>query len=135
MALDNKRKQLAMVAEDEWLQPVEEAVNERYDIYCAHLAEIERSGSIVDYANGYRYFGWQYDEDMAGWWFREWLPAAYDVYIFGDFNNWQRTQLRLNKDAHGVWSIFLPDAMYSFRLTHGSLYKLHIHGQIGRAHV
>ena len=120
-----------MVAEDEWLQPVEEAVNERYDIYCAHLAEIERNGSIVDYANGYRYFGWQYDEDMSGWWFREWLPAAYDVYIFGDFNNWQRTQLRLSKDVHGVWSIFLPDAMYAYRLTHGSLYKLHIHGQNG----
>ncbi|MBR2443183.1 MAG: 1,4-alpha-glucan-branching enzyme, partial [Rikenellaceae bacterium] len=129
--VEKKRKQLAMVAEDEWLQPVEEAVNERYDAYCRHLADIERNGSTVDYANGYRYFGWQYDEDMLGWWFREWLPAAYDVYIFGDFNNWQRTQLRLNKDVHGVWSIFLPDAMYEFRLTHGSLYKLHIHGQNG----
>ena len=129
--VENRRKQLAMVAEDEWLQPVEGAVNERYDAYCQHLAEIERGGSIVDYANGYRYFGWQYDEDMSGWWFREWLPAASDVYIFGDFNNWQRTQLRLNKDTHGVWSIFFPDAMYEFRLTHGSLYKLHIHGQNG----
>ena len=88
---EKAKKQLAMVAEDEWLQPVEEAINERYETYCAHLADIERSGSIVDYANGYRYFGWQYDEDMSGWWFREWLPAAHDVYIFGDFNNWQRT--------------------------------------------
>ena len=128
---EKTKKQLAMVAEDEWLQPVEEAINERYSTYCAHLAEIERGGSIVDYANGYRYFGWQYDEDMSGWWFREWLPAAHDVYIFGDFNGWQRTQLRLSKDVHGVWSIFLPDAMYSYRLTHGSLYKLHIHGQNG----
>ena len=65
------KKQLAMVAEDEWLQPVEEVINERYNAYCEHLADIERSGSIVDYANGYRYFGWQYDEDMSGWWFRE----------------------------------------------------------------
>ena len=89
--VENKRKQLAMVAEDEWLQPVEEAINARYDMFCKHLADIERNCSIVDYANGYRYFGWQYDEDMSGWWFREWLPAAHDVYIFGDFNNWQRT--------------------------------------------
>ena len=129
--VESKRKQLAMVAEDDWLQPVEEAVNARYDMYCIHLADIERNGSIVDYANGYRYFGWQHDDDMSGWWFREWLPAAKDVYIFGDFNGWQRTQLRLNKDVHGVWSIFLPDAMYSYRLTHGSLYKLHIHGDNG----
>ena len=129
--IENNEKRLAMVAEDEWLQPVEEAVNARYETYCSHLADIERNGSIVDYANGYRYFGWQYDEDMSGWWFREWLPAAKDVYIFGDFNSWQRTQLRLNKDVHGVWSVFLPDAMYSYRLTHGSLYKLHIHGENG----
>ena len=129
--IESNEKRLAMVAEDEWLQPVEETVNARYETYCSHLADIERNGSIVDYANGYRYFGWQYDEDMSGWWFREWLPAAKDVYIFGDFNSWQRTQLRLNKDVHGVWSIFLPDAMYSYRLTHGSLYKLHIHGENG----
>ena len=126
-----EHKRLAMVAEDEWLEPVEAEVVRRHEMYLARLADIERSGSIVDYANGYRYFGWQYDEDMSGWWFREWLPKAHDVYIFGDFNNWQRTQLRLSKDVHGVWSIFLPDAMYSYRLTHGSLYKLHIHGDNG----
>ncbi|MBQ1225106.1 MAG: 1,4-alpha-glucan-branching enzyme, partial [Alistipes sp.] len=123
--------ELAMVAEDDWLKPVEAEVVRRHDMYLESLAAIEGGGSIVDYANGYRYYGWQYDEDMSGWWFREWLPAAYDVYIFGDFNNWQRTQLRLNKDTNGVWSIFFPDAMYAYSLTHGSLYKLHIHGQNG----
>lgn len=122
---------LAMVAEDDWLKPVEAEVVHRHEMYLKSLAAIESSGSIVDYANGYRYYGWQYDEYMSGWWFREWLPKAHDVYIFGDFNGWQRTQLRLNKDANGVWSIFFPDAMYEGRLTHGSLYKLHIHGDNG----
>ena len=29
------------------------------------MARIESaSGSIVDYANGYRYFGWQRDEEL-----------------------------------------------------------------------
>lgn len=31
----------------------------------------------------------------------------------------------------GVWSIFLPDAMYAGRLVHGSLYKLRVHGADG----
>ncbi|MBQ5352841.1 MAG: 1,4-alpha-glucan-branching enzyme, partial [Alistipes sp.] len=127
-----EKSSLRMVAADEWLQPVEEEIVRRHDGYLSRLEAIERSsGSIVDYANGYKYFGWQYDDMMSGWWFREWLPEAYDVYIFGDFNGWQRTQLRLNKDANGVWSIFLPEAMYGYRLTHGSLYKLHIHGANG----
>src|SRR5699024_1988919 len=58
-------------------------------------------------------------------------PAAQDVYLFGDFNGWQRTQLRLRRDCEGVWSIFLPDAMYAGRLVHGSLYKLRVHGADG----
>ena len=125
-------KTLPIIAADEWLQPVEEQIVERHNRYLSHLQNIENNcSSIVDYANGYKYFGWQYDDMMCGWWFREWLPEAYDVYIFGDFNGWQRTQLRLNKDTNGVWSIFLPEAMYGYRLTHGSLYKLHIHGANG----
>ena len=123
---------LPMVERDEWLHPVEGEVNFRYQRYQDALHKIcDTSGSIVDYANGYRYYGWQHDDTLRGWWFREWLPAAYDVYLFGDFNNWQRTELRLNKDRSGVWSIFLPDAMYADRLTHGSLYKIHVHGENG----
>ena len=130
--MKQQNKSLPMVERDEWLKPVEEEINYRYKLYTDRLADIERSaGSISDYANGYRYFGWQHDDAMQGWWFREWLPEAKDVYIFGDFNSWQRTQLRLDRNREGVWSIFLPDAMYGQRLTHGSLYKLHVHGANG----
>ena len=125
-------KRLAMVAADEWLHPVEDEINRRYELYLNRLTDIEKTaGSISNYANGHHYFGWQRDEAMQGWWFREWLPEAKDVYIFGDFNNWQRTELRLQRNREGVWSIFLPDAMYAARLTDGSLYKLHIHGHNG----
>ena len=123
---------LKFVADDEWLHPVEDEINRRFTMYVSRLEDIKRSsGSLVDYANGYRYFGWQRDELMRGWWFREWLPEAKDVYIFGDFNHWQRTELRLQRSRDGVWSIFLPDAMYAERLTDGSLYKIHVHGENG----
>ncbi|MFI3280955.1 MAG: alpha amylase C-terminal domain-containing protein [Rikenellaceae bacterium] len=130
--MDKQKKRLPLVASDEWLLPVEDEINYRHELYEQHLADIEASsGSIADYANGYHYFGWQRDEMMKGWWFREWLPEAKDVYIFGDFNSWRRTELRLSRDSVGVWSIFLPDAIYAYRLTHYSLYKLHIHGGNG----
>ena len=123
---------LPMVERDEWLHPVAEQVADRHNRYVARMNAIEQqAGSIVDYANGYRYYGWQWDDALDGWWFREWLPEAYDVFIFGDFNSWQRTQLRLDKNRDGVWSIFLPNAMYGHLLTHGSLYKLHVHGKNG----
>ncbi len=123
---------LKMVERDAWLRPVERQLLARHEAYERRLGEIRRAaGSLADYANGHRYFGWQYDPVLEGWWFREWLPGAYDVYLFGDFNDWQRTELRLDKDTHGVWSIFLPDAMYAHRLRHGSLYKIHVHGRNG----
>ena len=130
--IENKKPLLPVVGRDEWLLPVADEVARRHDDYLRVLGEIEASaGSLADYANGHRWFGWQRDDDLQGWWFREWLPEAFDVFLFGDFNNWQRTQLRLDKGADGVWSIFLPDAMYGDRLTDGSLYKIHVHGHNG----
>ena len=130
--MESSHKVLAMVERDEWLQPVADKIADRHERYLKRMAAIEsQAGSIVDYANGYRYYGWQWDDTLSGWWFREWLPEAYDVFIFGDFNSWQRTQLRLEKDRNGVWSIFLPEAMYGHLLQDGSLYKLHVHGANG----
>ncbi|MEG1622641.1 MAG: alpha-amylase family glycosyl hydrolase [Alistipes sp.] len=125
-------QRLPMVEKDEWLHPVEGEITYRHQRYLDQKTAIEKAaGSLVDYANGYHYFGWQRDEFLSGWWFREWLPGANDVYLFGDFNNWQRTEVHLQKDPSGVWSAFFPDAMYKKRLTHGSLYKLHVHGNNG----
>ena len=120
-----------MVERDEWLQPVEDEVNARYRRYGERLKALAGEGTLSDFANGYRWFGFQRDDTLSGWWFREWLPGAYDVYLFGDFNHWQRTELRLEKGAGGVWSVFLPDALYEGRLVHGSLYKMHVHGATG----
>lgn len=125
-------KHLGIVTEDPWLEPVEQKLIERHESYLSILGKItSTAGSIVDYANGYRWFGWQWDDSMDGWWFREWLPEAIDVFIFGDFNSWQRTEIRLDRDANGVWSAFFPRSMYEGKLTKGSMYKIHVHGKNG----
>ena len=52
-----KKNRLPIVEADEWLQPVEGEIELRHNLYLQRLEDIERSsGSIVDYANGYRYF-------------------------------------------------------------------------------
>lgn len=124
-------KRLSIIEKDEWLKPVEGEINYRHRLYEDKLSEIEASaGSIVDFANGYRYFGFQRDEKAQGWWFREWLPAASEVYLFGDFNDWNRKELPLSKDEKtGVWSIFLYDK--EFPLEHKSLYKILVVGDNG----
>ena len=58
--MKEQNSKLPMVEADEWLQPVEDEINRRYAMYTSRLEDIERAaGSIVDYANGYRYFGWR----------------------------------------------------------------------------
>ncbi|MDR2894375.1 MAG: alpha amylase C-terminal domain-containing protein [Alistipes sp.] len=126
-----KNRRLPIVERDEWLLPVEDEMNARHARYCERLEALAGDGTLSDFANGHRWFGFTRDEMLGGWWFREWLPGAADVFLFGDFNGWQRTELRLERGADGVWSIFLPDAMYADRLVHGSLYKMHVHGANG----
>ncbi|MBR5830823.1 MAG: 1,4-alpha-glucan-branching enzyme, partial [Tidjanibacter sp.] len=124
-------KRLAIIEKDDWLLPVEGELNYRHKLYTDKLADIEASsGSLVDFANGYHYFGFQRDERNKGWWFREWLPAAESVYLFGDFNGWDRESLPLYKNPQtGVWSIFLSDREY--HLEHGMLYKILVKGANG----
>ncbi len=101
-------------------------------LYLDALKEIEEaSESIADYADGYLYFGFQRDEEAHGWWFREWLPGAWEVFLFGDFNGWERRSLPLARGADGVWSIFLYDGDWGRGLKHGSLYKILVHGENG----
>lgn len=124
--------QLPIVKKDPWLEPNAGDMLRRYDRYRERLSAIGKEcGSLTEYANGYFYFGFQYDDALRGWWFREWLPGAKDVYLFGDFNGWQRTQLPLKKDGCGVWSVFLPDETYGERLVHGSKVKMLVHGDNG----
>ncbi len=48
-------KRLAIIEKDSWLEPVEGELNYRHKLYTDKLADIEASsGSIVDFANGYR---------------------------------------------------------------------------------
>ncbi|MCC8089169.1 MAG: alpha amylase C-terminal domain-containing protein [Rikenellaceae bacterium] len=120
---------LGMVEKDPWLLPDEAELMDRYDLYRQRLAEIEAgSGSIVDFANGYKYYGFNYSYEDKGWWFREWLPAAREVYLFGDFNDWNKKEILLERTYNGNWEVFFPDSEFGNRLVHGSEVKLLVNG-------
>ena len=71
-----------------------------------------KGGKLIDFANGHEYFGFHRTE--SGWVYREWAPAAEEVYLTGDMVGWDRTKLRLTPVGHGVFEIFLndPNALY-----------------------
>lgn len=117
---------LKVVEQDSWLQPVERALEDRQMRFENRLgAIISDSSSLIEYGSAYKYFGFNYDADKKGWWFREWLPQVHKIFLFGEFNNWDRYANELKKTDDGdVWEIFFPDEEYQNRLIHGSKYKM-----------
>jgi len=118
------------IMDDHWLDPVQDDIIARYERFQRKYKELDGyyAGGLVDFAGQYKYLGLNYSEDEQGWWMREWAPAAKEMYIFGDFNNWNRYQYPLKRRDDGIWEIFLDDKTFAKTFVHGSLYKLIIHG-------
>ena len=49
--------------------------------------------TLNEFANAHEYFGIHHVD--GGWVYREWAPSAYQLYLMGDFNNWDKTQYPL----------------------------------------
>jgi len=128
----NKTTVLKLIKNDPWLEPAAPEIEDRLNRYLATLDEIEQNwGSLNAFADGYRYYGFNYDRVQKGWYYREWAPHAQDLYLFGDFNNWQRYSHRLTPNAAGQWEIFLPDDTYKDRFCHLSKVKIMVHSEAG----
>ena len=72
---------------------------------------VGKKGKLCDFANGHEYFG--FHKTDKGWFYREWAPAADEVYLTGDMIDW-RKELKLTPIGNGVFEIFLEgrDALY-----------------------
>ena len=72
-----------------------------------------RGETLSDFANGAEYFGFHRTSD--GWVYREWAPAADEMYLTGDFNGWNKTSHPMEKKENGVFEIQLDgkDALYN----------------------
>ena len=129
---EKKQKKLALLRNDPWLEPATDDVIARYERYQNTLKEIEANWkSLGEFADAYKFYGFHYDKQLKGWHYREWAPKAQDVYLFGDFNGWQRTANRLTPNRYGQWEIFLPDEMYKDRFVHKSKVKILVHSDSG----
>ncbi|MBR2619201.1 MAG: 1,4-alpha-glucan-branching enzyme, partial [Paludibacteraceae bacterium] len=111
---------LKLIQNDSWLEPYRQAIEGRYNY--AIQREKELTGGkqkLADFASGYLYFGLHKTND--GWIFREWAPNATEIFLIGDFNQWQRIDsYRLKRKENGVFEGVFPENA----MKHGDLYKL-----------
>lgn len=127
-----KTKILPIVKNDPWLEPVSEAVMERYERFKSRMEHIQSFyGSLRAFATADYLFGFNYDKSRKGWWYREWAPAASAMFLMGDFNGWNRNENPLTNNGHGIWEIFLDDKTYKKTFVHKSLFKVIVQSQSG----
>ena len=90
------------------LAPFAGDIDLRMFLYRATKDRVLKEGqSLNDFANAHEYFGFHHAD--GGWYYREWAPGAYQLYLEGDFNGWNRTSHPLTPLGNGNWEIFLPD--------------------------
>ena len=91
---------------DPYLQNYENDINLRMDNYKNKKKELLKNGeTLSDFANGYKYYGFQ--KEKGGWIYREWAPEADELYLMGDFNDWNRRSHPLHKNENGDWEIYI----------------------------
>ena len=105
------------------LDPDLEAFSDDIDLRMRRYQEIRRkllggNASISAVAGEHHFFGFHTVPD--GWVYREWAPDAGEIFLFGDFNGWDRDSLPMQK-KDGFWEIFVPGY-----IPHGSRVRIQI---------
>ena len=95
------------------LQPFAGDIDLRMFLYRATKSRILGKGqTLKDFANAHNFYGFHHVD--GGWYYREWAPSAYQLYLEGEFNNWNQTSHPLTRLSDGNWEIFLEgdDALW-----------------------
>ncbi len=128
----NPINKLPIVIDEPWLAGFSGEIESRYQRYLSSLKEIELEfGSILEFAGIHEYYGIHFEPIRKGWIYREWAPMAHELFLLGDFNQWDRYSHRMKKNHKGDWEIFLPYEKYKDTFVHESRVKVHVIGEKG----
>lgn len=90
---------------DPYLLPYSEDIKLRMELYKKKKAElVGKSGNLVDFADGYKYFGFHKCDN--GFVYREWAPSADALFLCGDFNSWNTDSHEMTRLENGVFEIY-----------------------------
>ena len=95
------------------LAPFAGDIDLRMFLYRATKDRVLKEGQTLnDFANAHDYFGFHHVP--GGWYYREWAPGAYQLYLEGEFNGWNQTSHPLTAVGNGNWELYLPgdDALW-----------------------
>jgi 1,4-alpha-glucan branching enzyme len=132
MKIPSNPKDITIIKEDSGLEPFQNDILNRMRWVNQHTSFLDDNfGGLGKFARAHEYYGFNYDTEKKGWWYREWAPNAHRLSLVGDFNNWDTEANILNRLDYGVWELFLSDTDYSNKIKNYSLVKVHIQSDNG----
>lgn len=113
---------LGIFTVDPTLVPYKDHFTYRSKRYVEQKALIEKhEGSLEEFSQGYLKFGLNRDGNSIV--YREWAPAALEAQLVGDFNGWNGSQHKMQRNEFGVWTIRIPDEGDKPSIPHNSKVK------------
>ena len=101
---DKPKKKILHI--DPYLAPFEKDIDTRVNLFKEKKKQLVGArGKLTDFANGHNFFGFNRTDD--GWVYREWAPAAEEMYLTGDFNGWNIYGCPMQKKENGVFEVNL----------------------------
>ena len=89
------------------LIPFSDNIDLRMNLYRNTKNRLLTAGQdLKDFANGHNFYGFHHVE--GGWYYREWAPSADQLYLEGEFNNWNPTSHPMKRLDGENWELYLP---------------------------
>uniref|UniRef100_A0A1B6E036 1,4-alpha-glucan branching enzyme n=1 Tax=Clastoptera arizonana TaxID=38151 RepID=A0A1B6E036_9HEMI len=121
-----------LLERDGYLKPYEREYRRRYACFQDYVDKVnDIEGGLENFTQGYKYYGVHINPDNSVT-CREWAPGAIQVYLYGEFNNWQKKSHPYQNIGYGKWELQIPpNEDGSCRVKHLSEVKLAIRTQNG----
>ena len=107
---------------DEYLKPYAPLIDKRHQSAVLRRDQLAGYGRpLSDGANNHLYYG--VHRGTHSTFFREWAPAATQMWIIGPFSAWRREdRFRMKRLEGGTWEIEIPNEL----VPHGTLFKWYV---------
>lgn len=97
-----------LLERDPYLKPYENDIRRRYAIFKDYVEKIETGDEdLKQFTTAYKHFGIHIQDDNSVV-AKEWAPGAQEVFLTGDFTNWNKTSMPYKKLEYGKWELHLP---------------------------
>eukprot|EP01100_Stratorugosa_tubuloviscum_P001264 TRINITY_DN127_c0_g1_i1.p1 TRINITY_DN127_c0_g1~~TRINITY_DN127_c0_g1_i1.p1 ORF type:complete len:676 (-),score=254.14 TRINITY_DN127_c0_g1_i1:83-2110(-) len=99
---------LQVLNDDPYLLPYQNAIKQRNESLKKFKKIInETENGYENFSRGYEIFGLHKRKD--GIEYREWAPGAKNIWLFGDFNDWNKNSHKCTRNQYGIFTLYIFD--------------------------